>query len=340
MKRILPFLLLLIGAIPAAAQTYTRLDQMPIQSPSSSGYMVVINNPNTGSANIRLQLMSGIVGLNTVSPGTILGNVTGSAAVPTSVSISTVLDYLLGSTQGAIAVRGASAWTSIPAVTSGKFLRSNGTLTAPSYEDLPSGLVIGGSSGQIQYNNSGSLGGFTVSGDATLNTSTGVLTLGASGVTATSYGSATAVPVITFDAKGRATAASTASIAAYNKRVLSVPFVGVTTSGDPDIYEAPQGATFAIAASTVPTPLCRVNPAASTTFVVKKWTSGNPATSSTLCTGTISTSCAISSCSISATSIVGGASVGTPGDGLSIEVSAASADTAARFTISIPGQIQ
>jgi hypothetical protein len=35
----------------------------------------------------------------------------------------------------------------------------------------------GGTSGQVQYNNAGSLGGFTVSGDGTLNTSTGALTV-------------------------------------------------------------------------------------------------------------------------------------------------------------------
>lgn len=35
----------------------------------------------------------------------------------------------------------------------------------------------GGSSGQIQYNNSGAFGGFTASGDATVNTSTGVVTV-------------------------------------------------------------------------------------------------------------------------------------------------------------------
>lgn len=35
----------------------------------------------------------------------------------------------------------------------------------------------GGSSGQVQYNNGGSLGGFTVSGDGTLNTATGALTV-------------------------------------------------------------------------------------------------------------------------------------------------------------------
>jgi hypothetical protein len=44
----------------------------------------------------------------------------------------------------------------------------------------------GGTNGQIQFNNSGAFGGFTVTGDATINTSTGVITIpvfGASGST-------------------------------------------------------------------------------------------------------------------------------------------------------------
>lgn len=44
-----------------------------------------------------------------------------------------------------------------------------------------SGGTPGGSPGQIQYNNSGAFGGFTVGGDGTLVTSTGTLTIGALG---------------------------------------------------------------------------------------------------------------------------------------------------------------
>lgn len=40
---------------------------------------------------------------------------------------------------------------------------------------ITSGAVPGGTNGQVQYNNSGAFGGFTVGGDGTLNTSTGSL---------------------------------------------------------------------------------------------------------------------------------------------------------------------
>jgi len=60
------------------------------------------------------------------------------------------------------------------------FLRADGTFAAP-----PSGGsgTPGGSSGQVQYNNAGSFGGFTVGGDATLNTGTGALTIANTAVT-------------------------------------------------------------------------------------------------------------------------------------------------------------
>ena len=55
----------------------------------------------------------------------------------------------------------------------------------------------------------------TASGDATGSGTTSLaLTLAASGVSAGSYGSSSAIPVITFDAKGRATSASTATFTA------------------------------------------------------------------------------------------------------------------------------
>lgn len=62
-------------------------------------------------------------------------------------------------------------------------------------------------------------GGITqLTGDGTAGPGSGsqALTLAASGVTAGTYGGATAVPVLTFDSKGRCTSATTAAITATN----------------------------------------------------------------------------------------------------------------------------
>jgi len=53
-----------------------------------------------------------------------------------------------------------------------KFLREDATWAVPAGSGSP-----GGTSGQIQYNNAGAFGGFTMGGDATTDTSTGVLTI-------------------------------------------------------------------------------------------------------------------------------------------------------------------
>lgn len=113
------------------------------------------------------------------------------------------------------------------------------------------------------------------------------------------------------------------------RRGFSLPFSGVPTTADPDVYQIPAGITTVVPASTVPAAICRVNPAATVTFLVKKWTGTSSASSSTLCTGSLSTSCVVSGCTISSTTF-------SAGNGISIEATEASADTAARLTITVP----
>ena len=112
-----------------------------------------------------------------------------------------------------------------------------------------------GSSGQIQFNNAGTLGAFTLSGDATVNVSTGVLTLANSGVAVGTYGDGTHVPQITFDAKGRATGVSLIAIASGTVTSVGLAMPGqfsvsnspVTSSGTLTVAWANQSANTVLA---------------------------------------------------------------------------------------------
>ncbi len=68
----------------------------------------------------------------------------------------------------------------LPAACSNAFLGFDATGLIPvCRSSIP--FAVGGTSGQVQYNNAGSVAGFTVSGDGTLNTSTGALTISKTG---------------------------------------------------------------------------------------------------------------------------------------------------------------
>lgn len=88
----------------------------------------------------------------TIGANTLLGNATSATAAPTAVPMPScsganqALNWTSGTGAGCVTISGG-------------------------------GGSPGGSSGQVQYNNSGAFGGFTLGGDATLNTGTGALTV-------------------------------------------------------------------------------------------------------------------------------------------------------------------
>ena len=87
----------------------------------------------------------------------------------------------------------------------------------------------GGSSGQLQYNNAGAFGGFTASGDATINSATGAVTLAANAVT-----NAKAAPMAAATLKGNTTgaAANPADLsAAQAKALLAISAADVSGLG-------------------------------------------------------------------------------------------------------------
>ena len=116
-----------------------------------------------------------------------------------------------------------------------------------------SGGSPGGSNGQIQYNESSSFGGFTMSGDATIVTSTGVLTLATVNSNTGTFGSSTAIPSVTVNAKGLITAVTTDAVVApagtlsgttLNSTVVTSSLTSVGTIGAGTWQGTVVGATY------------------------------------------------------------------------------------------------
>jgi hypothetical protein len=151
------------------AVTVTKTNGTPF-APSAT--IDTTNASNITSGSLALTELAAIAAHN------VLANTTGGAASPAGVTFTSLLDGALGSTQGDVLFRGASSWGVLAPGQSTQFLQSGGPSANPSW-GTPSvgGGTPGGTSGQIQYDNAGAFGGFTASGDATINTSTGAVTV-------------------------------------------------------------------------------------------------------------------------------------------------------------------
>jgi len=117
---------------------------------------------------------------------TVKANITGSSAAAVDSSLSAILDAELGNTQGLFVVRKGTGWGTIGPGTVNQVPTSQGAGADPIMA-TPSGGGGGGSpggtNGQIQFNDSGVFNGFTASGDATINTSTGAVTVANDAIT-------------------------------------------------------------------------------------------------------------------------------------------------------------
>jgi hypothetical protein len=69
---------------------------------------------------------SGMISLATVPTLNLLANVTGSTAAPAGVSLSTLLDAVIGTERGSVLRRGGTGWTVLAPGADGTFLRSGG----------------------------------------------------------------------------------------------------------------------------------------------------------------------------------------------------------------------
>ena len=116
------------------------------QTAGSSG--TVLTSGGGVSANMSWTTLSGSSGisyssgaftLSTIANNTVLANTSGSTAVPTATSPSSILDSI-GSAQGDILYRGSGGWVVLTPGTSGKFLQTAGSSANPTWASVVNGI--------------------------------------------------------------------------------------------------------------------------------------------------------------------------------------------------------
>ena len=101
---------------------------------TTSGTLTVDWNGGTvTSLGSGLSLAAGVLNFATIASHAVLANSSGSGAAPSSTTVSAILDAAIGSTQGDVLYRSASAWSVLAPGTSGQVLQSNGAAANPSW---------------------------------------------------------------------------------------------------------------------------------------------------------------------------------------------------------------
>ena len=139
-------------------------------APSGAGGGTVTSIATSGLVTGGTITGSGTISLSSISAGYVVGNATGSSAVPTASTLSALIDQAIGGTQGQILYRGASAWSALSPGSSGYVLTSGGASANPSWAASNSGLISGltlpALSGFTQVNISGNFSVTEYSGKA------------------------------------------------------------------------------------------------------------------------------------------------------------------------------
>jgi len=190
----------------AVAGTYGSSIAVPVVTVNNRGIITAISTTSitsttgfvsTGVTLTNDQLVFGAGG-TVIKVGNLTGDVTTAGGTATTLSTTGVVASTYGSS------------TAIPIIT----VDAKGRITTATTTSITVSSIITGSpstNNLVKFASSTTITNTDLSGDITTS-GFSTTTLSTTGVTAGTYGSSTAVPVITFDAKGRATAASTTAI--------------------------------------------------------------------------------------------------------------------------------
>ncbi len=119
----------------------------------------------------------------TAANNTVLSNISGIAAAPTSNSLTTVIDTI-GSTQGSILYRGSGVWSSLSAGTSGQVLQTLGASANPQW--ISAVLAFNSRTGNVTLTSgdvTAALGFTPLSGNQTITLSGAITGSGATAIT-------------------------------------------------------------------------------------------------------------------------------------------------------------
>lgn len=136
----------------------------------------------------------GILGLSGMPNNTLLGNISGTSANPTPITLSQYIDTAIGNTTGSVLFRGASQWQTLPAGIAGQYLTTQGPASDPSWTSPP-----------VVSNVTSVATGTGLTGGPI--TSSGTISIANTGVVAGSYGTRSSVPVLSINAQGQITSA-------------------------------------------------------------------------------------------------------------------------------------
>lgn len=218
----LKIIAVLLCLVPTFVRAQSISGLPAVQSLNGSEITVVVQGGVTKQA--AISLVAGTATLPIIAGNTLLGNSQSTATTASAVSLTScggslnALRYTLGSGFGCNTF-GNVAGLTYPGNTS-TFLRGDGNFASIS-------AAAGGSSGQVQYNNSGSLGGFTVGGDGTLNTGTGALTV--TKTNGTSFGPM-ATGAVVVSTSGNPTIATTTFMEVVRNSVAAATTVNLPAS--------------------------------------------------------------------------------------------------------------
>ena len=108
----------------------------------AAGNSGTVTNVATGTGLTGGPITStGTISLAAIANDTLLANISGSSAVPSSTTLTALIDAALGNTQGDVLYRNGTVWTVLPPGTSGFFLQTQGASANPQWAAGNAGTV-------------------------------------------------------------------------------------------------------------------------------------------------------------------------------------------------------